>query len=43
MENCLHPKDKHVIEVITAIVGCETTRVKCTACDNYITEPIIDC
>ena len=40
---CCHPKEKQTIVVLSAICGCETTRVLCTKCEKYLTPPKTDC
>jgi hypothetical protein len=42
-KKCNHPKEKRIIDIVAAAVGCETTRVKCTVCNKYLTEPKTDC
>jgi hypothetical protein len=42
-KKCEHPEDKRTIVVIEAVLGCETTRVKCTVCNKYLTAPKTDC
>jgi hypothetical protein len=42
-KECQHPADKRIIAVITAIVTCETTRIKCTVCNEYLSPPKTEC
>lgn len=43
IRNCSHPKESLSIVVVEAAVGCETTRVLCSECNEFITEPKIEC
>lgn len=42
-QKCHHPKDKQFIDIISTAVGCETTRVKCSQCNKYLTPEKTDC
>ncbi|MDN3621318.1 hypothetical protein QWY81_17760 [Polaribacter undariae] len=43
MSSCKHPPDKQTLVVVSAVLGCETTRVQCTNCNQFLTEPKTDC
>ncbi len=41
--NCPHPQDALKLVVISVVLTCETTRVKCMNCGQFITKPETDC
>lgn len=43
MAKCSHPKDQQTIVIVYATCGCETTRVQCQVCKEYLTKPKTDC
>ncbi len=40
---CTHPTEKQTIVVVEHMATCETTRVKCLVCNQFLTEPKTDC
>lgn len=41
--NCPHPQEDRRIVVTHIVLTCETTRVKCFKCGQFITPPKTDC
>ncbi len=40
---CNHPENDRTIVVIEAVLGCETTRVFCKKCKQFLTPPETNC
>lgn len=43
IRDCKHPIHAQTIVVVSANCGCETTRIQCGECEEFISDPKTDC
>lgn len=42
-EKCKHPRESNFLHVVSQIVNCETTVVRCGVCLENLSDPETDC